>query len=557
MVGSMLWLTTWGIMSAVAHAGVMDAAIAVLGDLKSHQMGVEAFILAETDGVKALMLFGKMQSNALMMATAIAMAVYGFGSYAMTGIAQGIAQAIQRTGEQASTQSGTTEGRAVLRKGLATGLADASTVQPEPPAEGMPNWFGGYGNQVAKSAFDAHQSSGAGSSYSRSDVGAAGMGQDAGTLNAGSTMGNIAGTQAVADFNNKTLGEQVQTTATTSAINQQTRTDAQQYIHENLTTDGTQVDGADQLAMNAAYKQFGGVDNVRNMTRLNGDSPFEKESVMSAMTDMTNNNGGLSMTGQEIMDNDKLMENRQDDWLNFVSDHKEDNFIVHPNFNEQGELTSAPVNQNFGANTDQSIRENLDNTKSAVTRVDAQTEYGAATLGTAVNNIGSPTNNYQQQTAVRGFNSLVDHSTRGEADFNEQERRTLENATVGWWKSNGVSMNEVVTDTSSKSTTETATIDSNKAALGKIAALTLGVSGSVAGSATQETISKEDMQFDSLNDVSSKFIDVANGDSQKYAQLVNDFDQHVREMRSDKASSNTGLSSNINNDADSIIKKGR
>ncbi|SHN93411.1 hypothetical protein BHECKSOX_196, partial [Bathymodiolus heckerae thiotrophic gill symbiont] len=25
MVGSMLWLTTWGIMSAVAHAGVMDA----------------------------------------------------------------------------------------------------------------------------------------------------------------------------------------------------------------------------------------------------------------------------------------------------------------------------------------------------------------------------------------------------------------------------------------------------------------------------------------------------------------------------------------------------
>ncbi len=137
----------------------------------------------------------------------------------------------------------------------------------------------------------------------------------------------------IVNFLNPLLAE---TTATTSAINQQTRTDAQQYIHENLTTDGTQVDGADQLAMNAAYKQFSGVDNVRNMTRLNGDSPFEKESVMSAMTDMTNNNGGLSMTGQEIMDNDKLMENRQDDWLNFVSDHKEDNFIVHPNFNEQG-----------------------------------------------------------------------------------------------------------------------------------------------------------------------------------------------------------------------------
>jgi hypothetical protein len=30
----------------------------------------------------------------------------------------------------------------------------------------------------------------------------------------------------------------------------------------------------------------------------------------------------------------------------------------------------------------------------------------------------------------------MDHSVRGEGDFNEQERRTLENATTGWWKSN-------------------------------------------------------------------------------------------------------------------------
>lgn len=553
MVGSMLWLTTWGVMSAVAHAGVMDAAIAVMSDLKSHQMGVEAFMLAETDSVKALMLFGKMQSNALMMATAISMAVYGFGSYAVTGIAQGMAQGVQHTGEQASTQAGTTEGRAGLRKGLASGLADASAVQP--PTEGMPNWFGGYGNQVAKASFDAHQSAGAGASYSRTDVGAAGMGQDAGTLNASNTIGNVTGARAVATANNMSLEEQVTQNAQTNAMNQHTRADAQQYIQENLSTDGTQVDGANQLAMNSAYQQFGGVENVRNMTRLNGESPFEKESVMSTMSDMANNNGGLSMTGQEIMNNDKLMENRQDDWISFISDHKDDNFIVHPNFNEQGDLTSAPVSQNFGANTDKSIRENLDNIKSAVTKTDAQTEFGSATLGTAIDNIGELTSNYQQQTAVRGFNSLVDHSTRGEADFNEQERRTLENATVGWWQSTGASFSENIYDSSSKSTTETATIDSNKAALGKIAELTLGVSGSVAGSAIQSTESREQNQFNSLNEVSSKFIDVANGDSQKYAQLVSDFDQHMREMRAEETSSNTGLTSNINNDADKIIKK--
>ncbi|SMN15767.1 DNA transfer and F pilus assembly protein [uncultured Candidatus Thioglobus sp.] len=552
MVGSMLWLTTWGIMSAVAHAGVMDAAIAVLGDLKSHQMGVEAFMLAETDGVKALMLFGKMQSNALMMATAIAMAVYGFGSYAMTGIAQGMAQGIQHTGEQASTQAGTTEGRAGLRKGLASGLADASTVQP--PAEGMPNWFGGYGNQVAKATFDAQSGASAGASYSRTDVGAAGMGQDAGTLNASNIIGNVKGAQEVADTNNMSFEDQVMQNAQTNAMNQHTRADAQQYIQENLSTDGTQVDGANQLAMNNAYQQFGGVENVRNMTSLDGGSPFEKEDVMSTMTDMANNNGGLSMTGQEIMDNDKLMQNRQDDWVDFVSGHKDDNFIVHPNFNKQGDLTSAPVNQNFGANTDKSIRENLDNTKSAVTKTDAQTEFGSATLGAAVDNIGGGSNNYQQQTAVRGFESLVDHSTRGEADFNEQERRTLENATVGWWKSNGASMNEVVTDSSSQSTSESASVDSNKAALGKIAALTLGVSGKVDASATQETVSRENMEFNSLNDVASKFIDEANGDAQRLAQLTNNFDKHIRELRAEETESGT-LTSNINNDADDIIKK--
>jgi hypothetical protein len=37
------------------------------------------------------------------------------------------------------------------------------------------------------------------------------------------------------------------------------------------------------------------------------------------------------------------------------------------------------------------------------------------------------------------------------------------------------------------------------------------------------------MSFSSLNEVSSKFIDMANGDSQKYADLVSNFDEHVRE----------------------------
>jgi hypothetical protein len=61
------------------------------------------------------------------------------------------------------------------------------------------------------------------------------------------------------------------------------------------------------------------------------------------------------------------------------------------------------------------------------------------------------------------------------------------------------------------------------------------------------------MSFDSLNEVSSKFIDMANGDSQKYADLVSNFDEHVRELREEHTSSNTGVTNNINNDADDIL----
>jgi hypothetical protein len=41
------------------------------------------------------------------------------------------------------------------------------------------------------------------------------------------------------------------------------------------------------------------------------------------------------------------------------------------------------------------------------------------------------------------------------------------NATTGWWKSNGVDFTEDKTDSSSKSITESASIDSGKAVWGK------------------------------------------------------------------------------------------
>ena len=140
----------------------------------------------------------------------------------------------------------------------------------------------------------------------------------------------------------------------------------------------------------------------------------------------------------------------------------------------------------------------------------------------------------------------MDHSVRGEGDFNEQERRTLENATTGWWKSNGVDFTEDKTDSSTKSTTESVNIDSDRSILGKAFSLTFGATGSIGMNAEQTTRDTEKMTFNSLNEVSSKFIDVANGDSQKYADLVSNFVfEYVRELREKNTTSNTCVATSV------------
>ncbi|CAC9579437.1 hypothetical protein BHECKSOX_2284, partial [Bathymodiolus heckerae thiotrophic gill symbiont] len=141
----------------------------------------------------------------------------------------------------------------------------------------------------------------------------------------------------------------------------------------------------------------------------------------------------------------------------------------------------------------------------------------------------------------------------GEDDFNEQERRTLENATVGWWKSNGVSMNEVVTDSSSQSTSENAGFDSKKSLWGKVVEKTTGIEGGVSVRADQSTGSDERMEFNSLNDVASNLIDKAGGDSAKLAGWIDQFDNHVRDLRAEATGINT-LTNNISSDADKMFK---
>ena len=553
IAGAMLWLTTWGITMAVAHAGVMDAAIAVTDELVRHKMGLDAFMFAETDAIKALMLFGKMQSNSIMMATAVAIGVYGFGSYAMAGLAQGMAQGMQNTGERVSSQTITSEGRSSMRRGLSTSLADAGTVQGSSgPSESM-GTGGGWNSYAGMSSMDAYNAGinqNTGENLRHSESGVGGQSMQTADAKAGEITGANAGRKLVAESNDVSNLQQSHTTAKTQTIGAQTSADSAKITQENLGK-GDQVKGADKIAESNQGQFQGKVQKAQYIAEMTGQDGNNPDVIRSIGQNMALNNGAYAMSGESIKNSgvwDKLSNPQQN-----ALDSKT-NYSITTTFDKDGNLNdSIGVTAGVNVREDNSAVKNKDNIDSSINRVDAHTDFGAATLGTAISNINNPTTSHGQATAIKGFNNLVDHSVRGEGDFNEQERRTLENATTGWWKSNGVDFKENKIDASTKSTTESASIDSGKAVWGKAFSLMFGATGSIGMNAVQQTRDEENMSFDSLNEVSSKFIDVANGDSQKYADLVSNFDEHVRELREKNTSSNTGVTSNINNDADDIL----
>jgi hypothetical protein len=659
MTGAILWIATWGVMMAVAHAGAMDSVSAILTDMASAKMGLKSFILAETDGVKALMMYGKIQSNSMMIAVAIAVAVYGFGSYAMTGLAQGLSQNMGMMGERAAEQTMTPEGRAQLRDQLTKGMASdggVASAKMQDPLINQPNHITNTGS---------------------------GWQQEVAAKNIGDQKGIAAATNERAGATGSNI-ESVGSTATeTTTRGSLAGAAAQQTTQDNVSSDGTSISGAANIAAANQGATEGQILKAQNIANATGQDSNNPQVLRDINTNLVNNSGGYSMTGEQLKQSaffDKLPGQQKD----MINEMPNTNFVVNSNFTDTGEVgdklqisagqnldTSASStnmqthnNQNLAplgkladamnkgyemngtdingniVNSDgnimmgknegqqgefftakglaQSITDNgglvIDNKdllntpniikligedgvsqlrenptgamnvsnfkfsndgglqsfdidKSANTRLsnnvsDSATtsitrgfsdkvETDAATIGTALQDIKNGDNN---TVAATGFDKLVDQSTRGDENFNEQSRRTLENQGANWFKSNGVDFTESVQDSSSFGTSEKAEWDSNKSVLGRAFAKTTGISGSVGTNASQETRSTEHMQLNSMNDVMSKFIDHANGDSAKLATYMNDFDQHVRELRAENTESNT-ITNNINNDADDIIGK--
>jgi len=350
MTGSLLWLATWGVMIAVMHSATMDQAMTVLSDVAANKMGIDAFIFAQTDGVKALMFFGKMQSNSLMMATAIAIAVYGFGSYAMTGIAQGQAQNMQHMGENAAGQAHTAEGRAGVRDSQIGGVASEATVS-NIPHEGMPstkNWAEDTGSGAIAQGRMGDSARGVGAGQQTSLDANRAIGQ----FNESSKTGQAHSYQ---DFSEMT-GTPLTNNATANAYAKTNRGQADASLLNDMQKVAGKGDSQTGAALFASSngEQFAKLDKLRNMADLQGMDSNSPQDLMKINEDMANNNGNISMTGQQVFANNALSSKLNDDQLSDINNNWNTPMAVRPSFNPDGSVKDAQI----GIHTDTSFTQN-------------------------------------------------------------------------------------------------------------------------------------------------------------------------------------------------------
>jgi hypothetical protein len=333
ITGALLWLTTWGVMMAVAHAGVMDSAMAVAADLQAGKMGLDSFMLAETDGIKMMAMFGKMQTNAMMMATAIAVAVFGFGSYAMTGLAQNMSGNMGQMGEKATEQTMTPQGRKSIRDAQTSGMASD----------------GGVALQNSMVNQDTKSFTNTGSDHQTQNAGAGEM----------SSIGKASAMSATAEHHNTTVGGLAKTTGETNQLTSDARSIATKQT-QNIIGDNNQVAGAEKVEAANQGQSEGQVVRSQNIANATGQDINNPQTLRDIGKNLANNNDGYGMTGDELKQSaffGKLSEPQQQ----MVNEMPNTDFVVNPNFTSNGEAGDK-IGISAGKSVDASVRQDESST---------------------------------------------------------------------------------------------------------------------------------------------------------------------------------------------------
>jgi hypothetical protein len=485
IAGGILWLSTWGIMMAVSHTATMDQAMLILSELSSNKMGLDAFLLASTDGVKAFMLFGKMMSNSLMMSTAIAVAIYSFGSYALTSMAAGQAANMQHMGENAAQQALTPEGRAGVRNGLISGTASDAGVQYE-------------------------------------------------SLNSGRT-----GTEPLQD---KALGAKANEVASgkTTDINKQGIKGVVETLDEQSTAvaaqknmsrvgNGNLEKGAGIITHDAAAQRIGSLLHNQNIAKMIGQEPTE-ENLRNIRENQANNNGAYAMTGHQIV-NSALFNELSPAQQDFINSNKATIFSVNPTFGEDGTLNdSAAIRSGINVQNLNNLNDEQKNSSAFTDSIDSGTHITPQAMMKGLEYINNPNENDPAGKAAAGqLTKMINNST---SDL--QAHREIQNKLAGVWKSIGININEDEIGSKTFSASANAGINTAKMLGGVFESMTgikLGIEGSITGSETNRGTATTQV----FHQIADEFLKLADGDATKLAGFHADFQQQLINLRGDIA----------------------
>jgi len=268
-IGLFGFVAIWGVTDAVLQVGAMDQAIAALEEMRRHNMGIDAMILAPEASQKGMAIFAKARALGLTLASILTGGLLGVSVYGLASAGGRLEEPVEAKGADAAKTVNTAEGYGsyidASVQGYSAGIANAG-------AGGFAQASGAQAFGRASNVFSDQQTyEGISSDYGTGLTDSASL---AASTSAGSRMGALTGTSRSAKAQGMDGADPsvlMATSASTSDTEMQQRIGASEGVRQAVPDDGT--GGA--IHNNAAF------NSARQLSQTTGQSEVFNDKAQS------------------------------------------------------------------------------------------------------------------------------------------------------------------------------------------------------------------------------------------------------------------------------------
>lgn len=110
LVGLFAFITVWGVTDAIIHVGALDQAYAAAEEIRRHNMGVDAVMIAPEAAQKGMAIFAKARVLGLTITSILAGTLFGVSVYGLASAGGRLEEPIEAKGAEAANKVTTSEG---------------------------------------------------------------------------------------------------------------------------------------------------------------------------------------------------------------------------------------------------------------------------------------------------------------------------------------------------------------------------------------------------------------------------------------------------------------